>query len=395
MKDELKKALQEIQDEIIQEDLAKEKNTPPLDDNFIEQIYREIHMSDDHNIKNENNNEIKDETNNENNKKENNKKIIKGPWNWKKLTAIAAASAIFLLSITQIPNLLKYSSRRPDKTTSEESKHPNSTGNGSSGEIADEAKESAEEAAKETTAETATESGNGNIPTLPTIPEKTNEKIIYYFSYTIQTTDYKKTDKSLKDIMSKTNSYIENGNVWQSSNDKFNAEYTIRVPKDKSSQFQSDLSSLGTITQQSVRTENKTKSYKDMESYLKTLEIREERFQKLLEKADKMEDIIMINNELSNILSEKEQYKKDLDQIDYDVDYQYFTVNVSEVNKTDPSVGTEGGLMKDISDAFQDSLDGLQIFFSFILLSLIRNWYIIVILLIVAVIIFRKIRKRK
>lgn len=393
MKDDLKKALLEIQNEMIQEDLNKEKNSPPLDENFTEKFYKEINMSD-----NEQKNISNESDLNENKRTKRKGKIIKGPWQWKKLASVAAAFLLVASSLLFLPKFLpNYSKNNVEKFSEAPGYTPprdemKEESKGTSPEVA---KESKAESSPETPAEDKGLGDNNSIPTLPTIPEKSDEKIIYHFYYTIQTTDYEKTDKTLKELMAKTNSYIEDGNVSQSSNNTFNADYTVRVPKDKSAQFQKDMASLGTVTYQSVSTENKTQNYKDMESYKKTLEIREKKLQELLEKAEKMEDIIMINNELSTILSEKENLTRELDQIDHDVDYQYFSLSISEVKKPDTSVGAKGGFLNDLSKAFTDSLEGITFFFSMIILSIVRYWYLVVLTTILASIIYRFLRKRK
>src|SRR5690606_29926274 len=117
----------------------------------------------------------------------------------------------------------------------------------------------------------------------------------------LETTEFNSTIENLDKIINKHNGYIENSNI--SYNNDYNnkilkyAQYTIRVPKENVDRFTKEMDSIGNIVSQNSSKQDITKQYYDTESRLNVLKIKEERILALLEKAEKMEDIITIENQ--------------------------------------------------------------------------------------------------
>ena len=75
----------------------------------------------------------------------------------------------------------------------------------------------------------------------------------------------------------------------------------------------------------------------------------------LLEKADRMEDIIAIENQLADIIYQKENLTNNLSVMDDKVSYGTLTVNISEVDKLSNGIDTETSFLSRIQDAFKNS----------------------------------------
>lgn len=186
------------------------------------------------------------------------------------------------------------------------------------------------------------------------------EKVITTIYMDFETTDFEKSSQSLYDTIKKHKAYVENSNIDYSrygNNKRYkNAYYVIRVPRNNVLDFKSGLTGIGNILNESTNKEDVTRQYRDTESRLKVIETKEERILSLLAKAEKIEDIIKLENELSEIIYEKEQLKTNLINMDDKVDFSTFEINIREVEKlsSQETVDTKFGTR--VKNAFSDSL---------------------------------------
>ncbi|HHV39202.1 MAG TPA: DUF4349 domain-containing protein [Tepidimicrobium sp.] len=163
------------------------------------------------------------------------------------------------------------------------------------------------------------------------------EKIITTIDIHFETIQFDKTNKDLNGLIEKHDAYIENSSISYNphhGNKSYrNAHYTIRVPKDGINSFKSDLNEIGNMISENTSKEDITKRYKDIESRLKVVEVKEERILTLLAKAEKIEDIIKLEEQLANIIYEKEELKISLMDMDDKVDYGTIYIYIQEVEK--------------------------------------------------------------
>ncbi|NLJ97769.1 MAG: DUF4349 domain-containing protein [Tissierellia bacterium] len=232
----------------------------------------------------------------------------------------------------------------------------------------------------------------------PLEPEKVITTIDIYF----ETTQFEKTNEDLNNLIKKHKAYVENSNINYNThynNKSFrNGFYVIRIPKDNINSFKSDLNGIGNIVSENTSKEDVTKQYKDTESRLKIIEVKEERVLALLSKAEKIEDIIKLEDQLSKIIYEKEELKASIMDIDDKIDFTTMQINIEEVEKLtnqdsiDTSFGTK--FINAISDSiffFKKSLENLILLlvyiFPFALIIAIIAYFVIRIL--------KKIKKSK
>lgn len=369
-KKDLKESLHEIRNEMVDEDQAKVESSPQLNKKTEEKII--------------------------DNSKPKNK--ILGALFSKKFLKYAALFAIIIATISILP---RSSSNIQTVTSPADSLNGVNDSKGAGSEKKDEmAFEEANEGAgpdykegAKPSEEAIADKGVESSEIYPTLPNDSKEKIIYRFSYNLQTLDYKKSEEKLIKLINETNSYVENAQIRDSGNSLKTATYMVRVPKEKSSEFQSKISSIATLTSKSISSENMTKQYKDMEASKKTLDLKEERLQALLKKANKFEDLIMVESELAEIAAEKERLTKGMEDIDHDVKYQYFNLELREVKKTDPEIGKKDGFIQKIGKQFLYAIDDFVNILSSLSLLLVRNWILIIVLAIIAMIVWRLSKK--
>lgn len=90
------------------------------------------------------------------------------------------------------------------------------------------------------------------------------------------------------------------------------ASMTLRVPSGAAQGLLGDLEKLGSVQQQSLTARDIGKEYFDAHLRLSSLETTLRRYEELLEKAGKVEELLRIEQELSRLRGEIEQVKGDL-----------------------------------------------------------------------------------
>lgn len=225
------------------------------------------------------------------------------------------------------------------------------------------------------------------------------EKIITTVYIEMQTKEFDSTTKKLENLITKYKGYIENSNI--SYNDYIYStglkysNYSIRIPSKSLELFVNDVIEIGNIISQSKNKEDITKQYRDTESRLRVLETKEERVLALLEKAEKMEDIIILENQLSDVIYEKEKLTQGLSSMDDQVDYSTVNLNLEEVAKLSPGGNSKTPFLEKVKRAFEDSFYFFTRNAGDILIGLIYFLPYAVILAVIAYIVYRFIWKKK
>ena len=207
---------------------------------------------------------------------------------------------------------------------------------------------------------TATAEGEGGGSS---VYQNSGAKLIRRAELSIQTTQFDQTVQSLQDLVEQCGGYFEQSSVYAGSYRDVNAqrsgEYVVRIPAEKYDAFLSGSGDLGYVTQLTESSEDIGEQYYDTESRLKTQRIKQERLLELLEKAETMEDIIALENALSEVEYQIEQYTSTLNRYDALVGFSTFNIYLNEVSKVTEEVGETASLGARMAAGFRSSLEGL------------------------------------
>lgn len=150
----------------------------------------------------------------------------------------------------------------------------------------------------------------------------------------------KEFDKATNAIIAKTNAiggYTEmsniNGRRMHDKNSLRNrmATFRLRIPENVFEDFMLDFNDIGNVILQEKTGTDITSQYFDSEARLKSLQIQEGRLLDILKKADKIEDIIELERELSNVRYQIENLTGTLRKWDNMVNFATLEVTVYEV----------------------------------------------------------------
>ena len=227
-----------------------------------------------------------------------------------------------------------------------------------------------------------------------TVPEETaataDRKLIKTVNMDVETREYDKLLSAVENKVTELGGYIEsldayNGSTYYSYRSTRNANLTIRIPKDRLEEFQNTVSELGNVTS---RSEN-------LQSHRDALRTEQERLLQLLEQAESVEDIITIEQRLSDVRYQLESMESQLRSYDNRVDYSTVYLYIDEVEVYTPV--EEETVWERISTGFVDSLknigEGLK---EAAIWFVIHIPYLVIWAIVIAIIILilKKIKKR-
>ena len=252
----------------------------------------------------------------------------------------------------------------------------------------------------------AEEAGGGAVTSENGIEEvqETDRKLIRNVNLSLQTKEFDTVLDNMSQKVKDLGGYIQDSSVWGSSSDyssSRSASYTLRIPSDKLDEFIDVVETLGNVTYKNESVDDVTLRYVDVDSHKKALETEQERLLALLEKAENVEDIITIENRLSDVRYELENYESQIRLLDNQIDYSTVYVDVSEVSRV-TDTGKQG-FFEEVASRFSDSvyvvLMGLRGFAIGILgsLPILVVWGVIlaVVVILLRKFVFKKSKKNK
>ena len=218
---------------------------------------------------------------------------------------------------------------------------------------------------------------------------QSNEKIIYTYNYSVETKQFDTFMDVVQKRINEYGGYLEssetNGN--QEMNILRYANMVIRIPADKMHSFLDMVKENSNVTYSSSSTENVTLSYVDMQSHIKALKTEQETLMGILERAEKLKDIITIQNQLTNIRYELESYESQLRVYDNRINYSTLYLDINEVERetnvaTELTYGEE--IRQGLSDTMYDIGQGLRSFSIWFIVNLpiLLIWAVVLVIIV-------------
>lgn len=221
------------------------------------------------------------------------------------------------------------------------------------------------------------------------------QKLIRTAWLELESTEFDEAAQGLKDLTEEYGGYFENSSVANHKNGSRWGDYTIRVPAERFEAFLNQAGTLCHLTWQEVTQDDVSEVYYDTEGRLKTQEIKLERLQALLAKAEVMEDIITLESAISETEWQIENLSGTLRHYDGMVNYATVHVNLSEVYKLSNVEEVPDTFGQRMAAAFGDGwssfLNGMENF----AVALAYSWVWVIVLAAILMIVVRVVRKRK
>lgn len=185
-----------------------------------------------------------------------------------------------------------------------------------------------------------------------------NAKLIRTVYMDAQTKQYDTLITGLDEKIAALGGYIEsreayNGSEYRNYRNRY-CNMVIRIPADALDSFVTHVNENFNVTNTSESVENITLQYADTSARVEALETEQTRLLELLEKAETMEDILLIEERLNDVRAELSSYASQLKVMENQVSYATVHLNVSEVEDLTPVV--EPTVWERISRGFSRSL---------------------------------------
>ena len=229
------------------------------------------------------------------------------------------------------------------------------------------------------------------------------DKIIYSASATVETTAFDDTLTKLEALIAQYNGFVESssvsGNNYYYSSHGYassrNAEYRIRIPSRDFATVMNSLPTLGNVPYSNTYTENITSQYYDVQARLNAYRTQEQSLLDMMAKADKVSDLLEIQEQLSDVRYHIESLQSKLTNWDRQVSYSTISLSVQEVQEYTPEAKISFG--EQLARALSRGLRSIGEFFRDLLLWLLEALPALLLLAAVVVLIVflvRRIRRR-
>ncbi|MCL2253886.1 MAG: DUF4349 domain-containing protein [Lachnospiraceae bacterium] len=168
-----------------------------------------------------------------------------------------------------------------------------------------------------------------------------NRKMIKNANLSVETEEFDQLLIGIEERVKSAGGYIENFNT--SNNSRFygipenrNSYMTIRIPARNYDYFMREVALMSNVLNRYESIEDVTFAYVDLESRKKVLLTQHERLLDLLSRSESIEDIIILEQRLSQVVYEIERMESQLRTYDNLIDYSTIWLNISEVKQLTP-----------------------------------------------------------
>ena len=231
-----------------------------------------------------------------------------------------------------------------------------------------------------------------------------NRKLIKTVDMSVETEKYDDLLVNLTSQIKQLGGYIEyqyeyNGRTfadYEYSGNR-NANWTVRIPTARFDEFVVQVDESTNITNKTERVTDVTLQYVDLESHKSALLAEQKRLLELVENADTIEEIITIEQRLSDVRYEIESMESQLRMLNDQIDYSTINLNIQEVKRVtavveNPSVWDR--IKKGFSESSYSLGEGLVNLFVWFIVNIpyLVVWAIVIV---VGIVVVKKIIKRK
>lgn len=220
-------------------------------------------------------------------------------------------------------------------------------------------------------------------------------KIIRTANLEMETTAFDESVEGLNRLTKEVGGYYQDSSLRTGGGGYRWANYTVRVPVEKYEEFLTRAGELCSLTWRSESAEDVTEAYYDTAGRLKTQQIKLERLQELLGRAEAMEDIITIESAISETEYQIESLSGTLRHYDALVDFATVNVNLQEVYKLSSVEEAPDSFGARLGSAFSNGWTAFTDWLEDLAVGLAYSWMWLIVLAVVIFVVVRVVRRKK
>ena len=184
-------------------------------------------------------------------------------------------------------------------------------------------------------------------------------KIVSVLNLEAESKDLSNDVSAIEDKVHELNGYIGSHNIDTANNLK-RANMSIRIPKENHADIVDFISTTLSITAESSESTDVTENYYDTESRVQNLSSQEEKLRDLYDKAESVEDMLLIDERLATVTSEKEELTKKLIRLEERSSYATIELNINEVKDFTITEAVNESTSERINNALSQSVISLK-----------------------------------
>ena len=225
-------------------------------------------------------------------------------------------------------------------------------------------------------------------------PSERPDKIIYSADVTVESTAFDESLAKLEALIAEVGGWVESSSVSGSNYSELSrgyantrrASYTLRIPSERFEALMHSLSDLGNVPYTYLYTENVSAQYYDVEARLSACQTQEKRLLEMMESAESVEDIILLEDRLSELRYQIESLQSSLRNWDRRVSYSTVNLELREVREYTPETPVTIRYGERLARAWKNGLGAVGEFFRDFLLWFVEALPTLVLLAVLALV---------
>ena len=186
-------------------------------------------------------------------------------------------------------------------------------------------------------------------------------KIIYTADLNLESTEFDSASASLLDALAQAGGYVQSSESGGSTEYGRWVRWSLRVPADQYRSFLTAAENSASRTSLSESTEDVTADYVDVEARLNSLEAQRQRLEELRAQAGNLEDLLAIENQLTQVQYQIESYTGRKRVLDDQITYSTVNVYLDEVKVLSPTSTSFGSrIARAFTEGWRGFGHGLQ-----------------------------------
>lgn len=223
------------------------------------------------------------------------------------------------------------------------------------------------------------------------------EKIVKTVDLRVETKEYEQYISAIRSDVAAVGGYVETSSLndsYYGQSSRY-ASFVFRIPADKLDEFLQKAGENGKITGQTESQLNVTLEYVDVQSRINAYTTERDTLLELLKKADDLKDVISVQERLSEVNYEIENYTSQLRVLENRVSYSTVSLDLYEVERVSEDDTSIGG---EIRNALAENWSSLKKGIREFIVGFVGGLPIIIpvaVLIVAAVLILRKVIKKR
>jgi len=221
--------------------------------------------------------------------------------------------------------------------------------------------------------------------------ETVEQKKIKRGNISIEVEDISKSYEEIKSLVVSNEGYIHSMLEYSTSRDS-SISMVVKVKAANFEVLYDKVKEVGKVKEANMSSEDVTREYIDTKARIETLKVQEESLLNILSRADKVEDLLMVETELQRVREKIESSQGNLNYLENSINYSDLSISIS-MSKIPEKISEDMSIIEEIVFHIKDGLG----YWGNVLLNIIyiTLWNLPLILVIVVVFIVLKKNKSK